>query len=75
MSIVSYTIACAARWVLPLALAVTAATNARAQAPTDSAAPKQPAEIFRSESPFAATLTANLGRLSRPLNYGTLRSV
>lgn len=60
----SPTISCAARWALPLVLGI-AATNARAQAPTDSAAPKKPAEIFRSESPFAATLTANLGRLRR----------
>lgn len=44
---------------------VVMAGSALAQQAPDSATAKKPAELFRSETPFAATFTTNIGRLKR----------
>ena len=48
-----------------VACVVVLAAPALAQQVPDSARARKPAELFRSETPFAATLTTNIGRLKR----------
>ena len=48
-----------------VACVVVLAAPALAQQVPDSARARKPAELFRSEAPFAATLTTNIGRLKR----------